>query len=76
MIGRLRRMFAQPGFAVLLAVLGLIAINWPFLALAHAAGELAVFGYLFGVWALMVLLAFLISRAVTDSKPEGGEGDV
>lgn len=73
MIGRLRRMFAQPGFAGLMAALGLMAVNWPFLEIARGAGNFILFGYLFGFWCLLVLFAYLISRAVSDEEADGGE---
>lgn len=72
MLGRLRRMFAQPGFAVLVAALGLVALNWPFLQLARAAGEAAAFAYLFGVWGAIIAVAFLISRALADDPADAG----
>lgn len=75
MIGRWRYLFAQPGFAVLMVALGLVAISWPFIDLALEAGESVLFGYLFGVWGGLVLLAFLISRAVAGQETDG-ESDV
>lgn len=75
MIGRWRYLFAQTGFAVLMVALGLVATNWPFIDLALEAGESVLFGYLFGVWGVLVLLAFLISRAVAGQEADG-EGDV
>lgn len=73
MIGRLRRMFAQPGFAGLGVALGLTAMSWPFLDLARESGIPALFSYLFGVWGGLVLLAFLVARSVADGEPGGDE---
>lgn len=70
MPGRLRRMFAQPGFAGLLVALGLAAFTWPFPDLARDSGDLALFAYFFVVWAVIVLLAFLVSRAAGDTRQE------
>lgn len=75
MSGRWRRMFAQPGMAGLVVALGLVAVNWPFLDLAREAGNQTLFAYFFGVWSLVVLLAFLISRAIARQETDG-EDDV
>lgn len=72
MLDRLRRMFGQPGFAVLLVLLGLLAVNWPFTEPARRAGDFVLFLYFFGLWTGAVLIAFLLSTAVDDSK-EGGD---
>lgn len=72
MLGRLRSMLAQPGFAGLVAGLGLMVVNWPFPDLARQAGDTALFAYYFGAWTVLVLLAFLLSRAAGDERDESG----
>lgn len=72
-MGRLRRMLAQPGFAGLLAVLGLAAINWPFLEVARQAGDFVLYAYFFGAWAALILIAALVSRALGRHRPEGDD---
>ena len=59
-------MFGQPGFAVLVALTGLLAFNWPFPELARAMGVFSLFVYFFAAWAGAIVLALLISRAVAD----------
>lgn len=73
MLDRLRRMFGQPGFAVLLVLLGLLACNWPFPESARAAGDFALFLYFFSLWGGAVLLAFLVSGGVDDSTGDGDD---
>lgn len=63
MLHRLRQMLGQPGMSALLALLGLLAVNWPFTEVARAAGDAALFLYFFGLWAGLVLIAFVLSRA-------------
>lgn len=72
---RLRGMFRQPPFAVLVAVLGFLALNWPFAEPARSAGVFPLFLYLFGVWVGIILLALLISRVVVSPDGNGGEDD-
>lgn len=67
---RLQSMLGQPEFAVLLALLGFLALNWPFLEIARQGGNFAFFLYLFGVWAGAILLAYLVSRALAEQEPE------
>lgn len=73
MLDRLRRMFGQPGFAVLLVLLGLLAFNWPFPEPARAAGDFALFLYFFGLWAGAFLIAYLLAAVVDDSKGDGDD---
>lgn len=73
MLDRLRRMFGQPGFAVLLVLLGLLAFTWPFPEPARLAGDFALFLYFFSLWGGAVLIAYLLSAAVNDSKGDGDD---
>ena len=73
MLDRLRHMFGQPGFAVLLVLLGLLAFNWPFPEPARAAGDFALFLYFFSLWGGAVLIAFLLSAAINDSKGDSDD---
>lgn len=66
MLYRLRRMFGRPGFPALLVLLGLLACNWPFLEVARAAGDFALFRYFFILWIGFVAIAFVLSRAIDD----------
>ncbi|MBI2278086.1 MAG: hypothetical protein HYU74_12100 [Dechloromonas sp.] len=73
MLDRLRRMLGQPGFAVLLVLLGLLAFNWPFPEPARRAGDFALFLYFFGLWGGAVLIAFVLADVVDDSKGDGDD---
>lgn len=75
MTHRLRSMFGQPGFSVLAAIVGVLAFNWPFPELVGAQGEYSLFIYFFGAWAGAILVAFLISRTVSDPEEQKGQND-
>ncbi|HZX30770.1 MAG TPA: hypothetical protein VFF03_05415 [Rhodocyclaceae bacterium] len=68
-------MLGQPGFAVLAAIVGVLAFNWPFPGLVAAQGDYSLFIYFFGAWAGAILVAFLISREVPDSDGQKGKSD-
>jgi hypothetical protein len=68
MLDRLRQMLSQPGFSALLALLGLLAVNWPFTEAARAAGDFALFLYFFGLWSGLVLIAFVLSGALAGQR--------
>ena len=71
MLDRLRQMLGQPGISALLALLGLLAVNWPFTEAARAGGDFALFLYFFGLWAGLVLIALVLSRAI--DGPRNGD---
>lgn len=71
MTGRIRRMFGESGFAVLVVLVGVLVFG-PFPESFRAMGEFALFLYFFTAWAGAILLAFLISRAVIDSDARTG----
>lgn len=73
MLDRLRRMFGQPGFAVLLVLLGLLAFNWPFPEPARTAGDFALFVYFFSLWGGAVLIAYLLADVIDDSTGDGDD---
>ena len=59
----MRRLFADPVFACLLAVVGVALVNWPFADLARSAGSFALFLYWFSVWGALVVFAALLAWA-------------
>ena len=56
-------MFAEPAFAVLLAVGGFALLNGPFIERARSAGSFTLFVFLFAVWSVLVMLAALLAWA-------------
>ncbi|MEH6625444.1 MAG: hypothetical protein V7739_03290 [Motiliproteus sp.] len=50
------------GIQMLLFVLGLLVITWPIVAQSSPWSLGSLLGYLFSIWACVVVLLFLISR--------------
>ena len=60
---RFSHLLRQPEFHLFLFCLGLILLNWPFLAIFQGRAPELLFVYLLSVWAIAVILLFLIARA-------------
>jgi hypothetical protein len=60
---RFSYLLRQPEFHLFLFCLGLILLNWPFLAIFQGRPPEFLFVYLLSVWAIAVLVLFLIARA-------------
>jgi hypothetical protein len=75
---KFERLWPQAEFQVLLCVLFFLLLSWPFSPFSGGHALRVVFFYLFGVWGLMILVLFLLSRYVeewfTDGAGEDGEG--
>ena len=65
-------MFAEPAFAVLLAVAGFALFNGPFIDHARSVGSFTLFVYLFAVWSGLVVAAALLAWAAArgDEEPD------
>jgi len=61
------KLLRQPEFHLLVIWLFLALTNWPFLAVAARNGLLALYEYLYVLWAMLILLLFCITRCVKDS---------
>jgi hypothetical protein len=60
---RLGHLLRQPEFQVFLLCLGLVLLNWPFLSIFQGSRPETLFLYLFLVWAIAVVLLFMIARS-------------
>ena len=60
---RFSHLLRQPEFHLFLFCLGLVLLNWPFLAIFQGRAPELLFVYLLSVWAIAVILLFLIARA-------------
>jgi hypothetical protein len=64
----------QPAVQTLLFCLGFILFNWPFLGIFQLKQPAVMFIYLFLIWAIAILLLFLMgrsySRATSEEKGE------
>jgi hypothetical protein len=60
---RLNHLLRQPEFQVFLFCLGLVLLNWPFLAIFQGKRPEALFLYLLLVWTIAVVILFLIARS-------------
>lgn len=76
---RLRQLFRQPAFHVLLFCVFLALFGWPFLTIAGYTQGGIIFYYLFLAWGTCIFLSFMIARSVKDENSgrtrdkEGGE---
>lgn len=52
----------------LLFVLALLVFNWPLLTVPFAGGVLAAFAWLFGLWALFIVLLFAAARSLSSGR--------
>jgi len=72
---RLRQLLRQPEFHIFLCCLLFILINWPFLSIYAKKGLMSLFVYLFVLWALFIVLLFIVHGILTrpDSDESGDE---
>lgn len=71
---RLAQLLRQPEFHIFLCALLLLLSNWPFLGISAKHGLMSIYLYLFTLWALFILLLFLIQMTLKDD-PSGKNGD-
>ena len=57
-----KNLLNQPGVQPLLFCLGFILFNWPILAIFQLKQPAVLFLYLFLIWAIAILLLFLMGR--------------
>ena len=65
---RLKNLFSQPEFHILLFCLGFVVFNWLFWGLFQLQRPELVFIYLFLNWGIAILLLFFISRSCDGSS--------
>lgn len=63
---RLQRLLRQSEFQLFVCCLLFMLIDWPFLGISARGGLVSLFRYIYTVWALLVLLLFLIHRNFKD----------
>lgn len=63
-------MVASPALHIVLFCLVLLLIGWPIVTIADASGDGGTFFYLYGVWASVVVVLFVMSRRLTSEVPE------
>ena len=59
-----KKLLTQPSLHVLAATGAGMFVGWPVIHIAGQRGQWALFGYVFVVWLLLVLLLALIGRAI------------
>lgn len=72
---RFNRLINHPEYHVLLFCLGFILTNWPFLGIIQWKPPEIVFSYFFSLWALAILLLFLITRGYGKASQDGNRKD-
>jgi hypothetical protein len=68
-MARAREIFRRPAFQWVLFLGGLVLFYWPFLAYGEQWPQPFTYVYLLTVWALLVLVLFLQSRALRPRLP-------
>jgi hypothetical protein len=70
-VGRIKALFGQKDFHVLLFHVCLVLFGWPIVSFHSIERVQAMFIYLFLVWGVVIFLLFLVSRSVdVDDAPE------
>ncbi len=67
LLERFRNLLRQSEFHVLLFAFGFMLLNWPFLAIFRAKPPAALLIYLYVLWAIAILLLYLVSRIGRES---------
>lgn len=72
---RVRGLFRQPEFQILLFCILLVLANWPFLAIAGGNGLMSTFLYVYGLWMVLILTLFLTQKSIRGKESDqDGEG--
>ena len=79
-VKRSSNLLNQPGIQPLLFCLGFVLFNWPILGIFQLKQPAVMFLYLFLIWALAILLLFLMGRsysraAFEENKKSEGQTD-
>jgi hypothetical protein len=73
-MGRLKVLLRQKDFHVLLFHVCLVLFGWPIVSFDSMERVRSMFVYLFAVWAVVILLLFLVSRSVDVSETSAVKG--
>lgn len=69
----LNRLLRQTELHVLLFALGFVSLNQPILSIFHGKNPEDIFTYFFVIWALVIVMLALMSRACRTSATEDDE---
>ncbi len=67
-----RNVLCEPGFLLLLFLLGMAFFGWPLLESVAEDSTYRLYIYLFAVWAVLVAALYLASRALRKCNDRGG----
>lgn len=62
-MNKLKELFRQEGVLVIFVIVCVLLFNWHFIGLSEKVDGFDSFRYLFGVWALVIVLLFMIARS-------------
>ncbi len=65
---RLANLFKQTDFHIFLFFLSIILFGWPVVHFSDLNRFETMFYYLFGAWAIVIFLLFLVSRSLSDQS--------
>ncbi len=67
---RLRNLFRQREFHMLLFCLAMVLVSWPLVSFSDVDRLKAMYVYLFLVWGLIIMLLFAVSRSLVDASKQ------
>ncbi|MBF0555327.1 MAG: hypothetical protein HQK96_12365 [Nitrospirae bacterium] len=73
---RLKSLLAEEGFLVVFAVAALLLFNWHIIASMEKGDGLTSYKYLFGAWATVIFMLYLVSRSYAGRYSEGDDRNV
>ncbi|MBF0564663.1 MAG: hypothetical protein HQK89_05415 [Nitrospirae bacterium] len=62
-MNKIRDMLTQDAFLVIFILLSLLLFNWHSIGFSERVDEFASYKYLFGTWAVIIFILFLISKS-------------
>lgn len=71
---QLVRLLRQPEFQVFLFCILFMLINWPFLGISASRGLMGIFSYLFILWGILIVVIFLMQRALRGESGRDEQG--
>lgn len=72
---RINRLLRQVELHFLIFTLGLVSLNWPILNIFDGKMPESIIVYFFSIWALVILILFLVQRACGTETSENTEDE-
>ncbi|MBF0466942.1 MAG: hypothetical protein HQK94_17885 [Nitrospirae bacterium] len=62
-MNKIKEMLTQEGFLIILIIIAFLLFNWNFIGLPEKVDGFLSYKYLFGVWAIIIVVLFLVSKS-------------